>query len=205
MARTLSFRCRIAGEASALDLCTEEPSRFLGPIKSTGVRNDRRGGLFSSVPRAGWSNAVMELPRNIPLPVPEPCISYIAAPGGSSKYPAGLLALWAGHSQQSSAGALSQSLDRCGESVVSGERPPGVRSQPANQRWQGYIKTDISPVCFRFGFSRSFVINKISALFLALFFPQLRFFNNFSASFFGSFGFVFCADPLFSVTSPVRF
>src|SRR5690242_9080603 len=36
-------------------------------------------------------------------------------------------------------------------------------------------------------------------------FPQERIFNNFSASFSGSFGFVFGSDSLFSVTSPVRF
>ncbi|MGA8182655.1 MAG: hypothetical protein WB819_03305 [Terriglobia bacterium] len=43
------------------------------------------------------------------------------------------------------------------------------------------------------------------ALFLALFFPQERVFNNFSALFLALFRFVFQADPLFSITSPVRF
>jgi hypothetical protein len=36
------------------------------------------------------------------------------------------------------------------------------------------------------------------------FFPQLRVFNNFSASFFGSFRFVFANFSVFSITSPVR-
>jgi len=42
-------------------------------------------------------------------------------------------------------------------------------------------------------------------LFLALFFPQVRVFNNFSALFSGLFRFVFGADPLFSAASPLCF
>jgi hypothetical protein len=41
--------------------------------------------------------------------------------------------------------------------------------------------------------------------FLGLFFQQERIFNNFPASFLGSFGFVFWTDLLLSITSRVRF
>jgi len=42
-------------------------------------------------------------------------------------------------------------------------------------------------------------------LFLGLFFPQLRIFNSFPASFLGLFGFVFCPDHLFSIASRLCF
>jgi hypothetical protein len=43
------------------------------------------------------------------------------------------------------------------------------------------------------------------ASFLGSFFPQLRIFNNFSALFWVRLGLFFGADPLFSITSRVRF
>jgi len=42
-------------------------------------------------------------------------------------------------------------------------------------------------------------------LFLALFFPQERIFNNFPALFLGLFGFVFWSDRLLSITSRLCF
>jgi len=62
-----------------------------------------------------------------------------------------------------------------------------------------------SPVCFRFVFSSSFIINNIGSFVFSFVFPQVRVFNNFSALFFGLFRFVFWPDHLLSTTSPLCF
>ncbi len=62
-----------------------------------------------------------------------------------------------------------------------------------------------APVRFRFVFWPSFIFNNMARFVFGFVFPQERVFNNFPASFLGSFGFVFGADSLLSITSRVRF
>jgi len=69
----------------------------------------------------------------------------------------------------------------------------------------GYTQADISRVCFGFVFSSSFIFKNMAGFVFGFVFPQLRIFNNFPALFLGLFGFVFRADPLFSVTSRLCF
>ena len=96
------------------------------------------------------------------------------------------------------------------ESVVSGEPRAPVRYHQAKAgKLQSKGLHDIgvgtSPVRFRSVFSRSFIFNHIGRFVFRFVFPQLRVFNNFSASFLGSFSFVFRPDPLLSIASQLRF
>jgi hypothetical protein len=65
------------------------------------------------------------------------------------------------------------------------------RRRPEEPGRRGYIKARISPVRFGFVFSTSFFIRKMAGFVFGFVFPPERIFNNFPASFLGSFGFVF--------------
>jgi len=94
-------------------------------------------------------------------------------------------------SSKAASDVLSQSPGRKEqESVVSIGRLCGhtlKRSQPLEMLVGDYIEADISPVRFRFVFSRSCIINKMPRFVFSFVFPQLRVFNNFPALFSGLF------------------